>query len=149
MKSRISVSVLLLLSLIALGSIWFFSRSRAETPAQVYPAVVNRDCAPWDGSAFTISIPLEDGSNVAISIYRSPDIRRSTSFSFPDESMREGNALLLLPVGTPEPLRGNAWFRRVEPGMPVEGRFQLWNEAGAQFEGRFVAEWGNEIVYCG
>jgi len=92
---------------------------------------------------------MPDGSSIAISIYRSPDIQRPVRFSFPDESLREGNALLLLPVGSPEPLTGEAWFQRVGEGMPVEGRFRFRSEAGMEFEGRFVAEWGNEIVYCG
>ena len=91
--------------------------------------------------------PTAYGSSIAISIYRSPDIKLPASFSFPDESLRKGNALLLLPVGSPEALTGEVWLQRVAEGMPVEGRFR--SEAGAQFEGRFVAEWGDEIVYCG
>ena len=57
--------------------------------------------------------------------------------------------MLLLPVGSPKPLNGEVWFPRVDEGMPVEGRFRLRSEAGMQLEGRFVAEWGDEIVYCG
>ena len=149
MKSRTSLSIVLGLLLIALAGIWFFSKGRAQTPSQVFPAVVNRDCAPWDGGAFTVSIPLPDGASMAISIYESPDIKLPTSFSFPDESMSQGNALLLPAVGSPEPLTGKAWFQRVDRGTPVEGRFQFRSETGVQFEGRFVAEWGDEIIYCG
>jgi hypothetical protein len=147
MKSRISLFILLSVLLIALSGIWFFSRG--ETQSQLFPAVVNRDCAPWDGSAFTVSIPLPDGSSMTISIYQSPEIQRPASFSFPDESMSQGHALLLLPVGTPVQLTGTVWFQRVEQGIPVEGRFQFLSEAGVQFEGRFIAEWGDEIIYCG
>lgn len=140
---------LLILLLIVLGGIWFFATGETRRPLQVFPAVINRDCAPWDGSAFTVSIPLDDGSNMAISIYQSPDIKLPASFSFPDESMKEGNALLLLPGGSSEQLTGNAWFQRAEQGIPVEGRFRLRSESGVEFEGKFVAEWGDEIVYCG
>jgi hypothetical protein len=149
MKSRISLYVFLGLLLIALGGIWFFSRAETQTQPQVFPAVVNRDCAPWDGSAFTVSIPLPNRSSTAISIYQSPDIQFPASFSFPDESMSQGHALLLLPVGSPEQLTGTVWFQRVEQGTPVEGRFQFRSEAGVQIEGRFIAEWGDEIIYCG
>ena len=86
---------------------------------------------------------------MSISIYRSPDIKLPSSFSFPDETMREGNALLLLPVGLPEQLAGKVWFQGVKEGIPVEGRFQFQSKAGAQFAGIFVAEWGHEIIYCG
>ena len=149
MKYRTSLYVLLGLLLIALAGIWFFARWETQAPAQVFPAAVNRDCAPWDGSAFTVSIPWSDGGTLRISIYRSPDIKLPASFSFPDETMREGNVLLLLPVGLPEQLTGKVWFPRVEVGTPVEGRFQFRSEAGAQFEGKFLAEWGDEIIYCG
>ena len=149
MKSRIFLAILLDLLLIALGSIWFFATGETRTASQVFPAIVNRDCAPWDGSAFTMSIPLPDASNIAISIYQSPDIQFPKSFSFPDESMTQGNALLLPPAGLPEQLTGEVWFPRVAAGKPVEGRFRFRSESGMEFEGRFVAEWGDEIVYCG
>ena len=140
---------LLILLLIALGGIWFFTRGATQSPLQVFPAFINRDCAPWDGGAFTVSIPLLDGSSIAISIYQSPDIRFPISFSFPDESMTEGSALLLSSAGLAEGLNGEVWFPRVDQEIPVEGRFQLQSGAGVQFEGKFIAKWGDEIVYCG
>ena len=149
MKSRFSLYVLLGLLLIALGGIWFYFSVETQTPLQVFPAVVNRDCAPWDGSAFTVSIPLRDGSSLAISIYKSPKIKFPVSFSFPDELMKNGNAMLRSPIGSLEQLTGKVWFQRVEQGIPVEGRFQFQSEAGMQFEGRFIAEWENELIYCG
>jgi hypothetical protein len=63
--------------------------------------------------------------------------------------MRVGNALLLLPVGTPEQLTGRIWFQRVEHGIAVEGRFRFRSESEEEFEGQFVAEWGDEIIYSG
>lgn len=149
MKSRTSIYGLLGLLLIALGGIWFFHAWKAQAPAQVFPATVDRDCAPWDGEAFTVSIPWSDTSTMSISIYRSPDIKLPSSYSFSDETMSEGHTYLLLPDGLPEQLAGRVWFQRVEAGLPVEGRFQFRTEAGVEFEGQFVAEWGDEIVYCG
>ena len=149
MKSQPPLYVLLALLLIALDGIWFFYGSEAQAPSQVFPATVDRDCAPWDGGAFTVSIPWSDGSTISISIYQSPDIKLPSSFSFPDESMSAGNALHLPPGSLPEQLAGKVWFRHVEEGTPVEGRFQLRSAAGTQFEGKLDAEWGDEIVYCG
>ena len=149
MISRVSLYILLGLLLIVLGGIGFLYRGETQWSSQVYPAVINRDCAPWDGSAFTVSIPLHDGVSIAISIYRPPEIKVPAIFSFPDESMRDGNALLLPPVGSPKQLTGKLWFQRVEQGISVEARFQLQSETGAQFEGRFIAEWGNQVIYCG
>jgi hypothetical protein len=71
------------------------------------------------------------------------------TFSFPDETMRDGNALLLRPAGFPEQLTGRVWFPRVDEGKPVEGRFSLTSESGQQFDGKFIAEWENQAVYCG
>src|SRR5215207_9595023 len=87
MKSRLFLSILLTLLLISVVAVWFFFRSHIKSPAHVFPATVDRDCAPWDGSAFTVSIPLPDGSTISISIYWSPDIKLPSRYSFPDETM--------------------------------------------------------------
>lgn len=149
MKRRISLYASIIFIVIAFGGIWFFATLQNRETLQVFPATVNRDCAPWDGTAFTVSIPLNNGAIIDISIYRSPDIRLPVTYSFPDETMRDGNALLLLPTGLPEQLTGKVWFQRVEKGVPVEGTFDFLTETGRQFEGRFKANWENQAVYCG
>ncbi len=63
--------------------------------------------------------------------------------------MSTGNALLILPVGSPEQLSGHVYFQRVSQDVPVEGTFDLITKAGEHFTGKFIAEWGNEIIYCG
>jgi hypothetical protein len=135
------------LALIALGGLWFFSIGQRKA-LPVFPAMIHRDCAPWDGSAFTVSIPMEE-LVINISIYRSPAIMLPAAFSFPDDTGRVGNALLVLPVGSPELLTGKVSFQRVELEFQVEGKFDLATETGKQFKGRFKAEWDNEPVYCG
>ena len=117
-------------------------------PLLLYPATVDRDCAPWDGPAFTVSIPLEEGA-INISIYQPPDLRRSTRFSFPDASPHDGHALLLLPGAVPGNLTGKVSLQPVAQGVPVEGEFELSSDEGRHFNGAFLAEWGDEIVYCG
>lgn len=137
------------LFILVFGIVWLTFSTQDDEPAQIFPATINRDCAPWDGSAFTVSIPIEDKSIMDISIYRSPEIRLPVRFSFPDETMSLGHALYLTPPGLPEQLTGTVFFQRVERGKPVEGRFNFTSERGEQFKGRFIAEWGNEIIYCG
>lgn len=148
MKPQTSLSLLIVLVIFVLGGIWLIRNQQDQEPTQVFPATIQRDCAPWDGSAFTVSVPLEQ-SAIRISIYRSPDIGLPVTFSFPDETMREGSASLLTPTGMPDPLTGTVRFQRVDVGKPVEGRFSLRSESGESFTGRFVAEWRNEIILCG
>lgn len=136
------------LLLLITGAVLFIRLTREPESALQFSASVERDCAPWDGPAFTVSIPLEEAV-IKISIYQSPDIQRSRRFSFPDATMREGHALLLLPVDVTETLTGTVSFQRVEQGEPVEGQFDLSTGAGRHFKGAFVAEWENKIVYCG
>jgi hypothetical protein len=142
-----SITIISLTILVTGIALYAFS-TRNQPPAQIFPATINRDCAPWDGSAFTVSIPMQ-GKAITISIYQSPDIKLPTTFLFPDDTLSVGNALLLLPVGSPGPLTGKVSFQRVVPGIPVEGQFDLLTNAGEHFKGQFIAEWKNEIVFCG
>lgn len=148
MKPRALFFLAILLLILVFGVTIFAFATPDQEPVQIFPATVNRDCAPWDGSAFKVSVPIEE-SVIEISIYQSPEISRPVTFLFPDETMRDGNALLLLPSGFPEQLTGKVWFPRVDEGESVEGRFRLTSETGEQFEGRFIAEWENQTVYCG
>jgi len=141
----IAIGVLILIFAITWTS---FSR-RDQEPAQTLQATINRDCAPWDGSAFTVSVPMKDGTIIYISIWQSPDIKLPARFSFPDETGQVGNAYILPELDLLQPLSGEVSFRRVEEGISVEGGFNFMTESGKQFTGKFKAEWGNEIIYYG
>ncbi len=149
MKPRTQFFIALGFLLLILGIAWVAFPERNQELEQVFPATINRDCAPWDGSAFTVSIPMSDGASIAVSIYQSPDIKLPITFSFPDEIMSVGNALYLSQVSSSEQLTGKVSFQRVEENSPVEGEFNFMTESGKQFKGRFIAEWNNQIVYCG
>ena len=116
---------------------------------QVFPATINRDCAPWDGAAFTVSIPYDSKSKVTISIWQSPDIKLPFTFSFPDETRQIGFAYILPELDPLEELTGKVTFWRVEQDVPVEGEFDFMTQRGKHFKGKFKAEWGNQIVMCG
>jgi hypothetical protein len=147
MKTRIAV--ILLSSLVILAAlVSFFARDKKE-PVQVFQATVNRDCAPWDGSAFTVKIPIEGGEVIDISIWQSPDIKFPKTFSFPDDSGQVGNAILIYQTGLPDVLTGDVWFQSVGEEMPLEGRFKLKTEGGGVYVGQFKAQWENQIALCG
>src|SRR5512138_3112665 len=136
MKSRtqLFIAICLLILFIAL----YFFLARDETPLQDFPATIQRDCAPWDGSAFTVQIPISnDGTAISVSIWQAPDIQVKKTFSFPDTTGQLGNASLIHPVGVPEQLRGNVSFSGVDPSSVVEGMFNLSDENGTQYKGSF------------
>ncbi len=137
------------IGLLILGIALFTFSARNQAPTQTFPATINRDCAPWDGSAFTVSIPLSDGAIIDISIWKSPDIKLPVTFSFPDNTGQVGNASYRLTSSEYEQLSGKVFFWRVDEGSAVEGRFELVTEAGRQFKGQFKADWENQIMLCG
>ena len=148
MQTRTRHFLALALLMLVIGITTFIFSRQNQEPVQQFPATINRDCAPWDGAAFTVSVPIAE-STINISIYQSPDLRLPVTFSFPDETLRVGSALLIFPAGLPEQLRGRVYFQRVEEGKPVDGKFDLATDSGQQFRGMFKAEWETETVYCG
>jgi len=136
-------------ALLIFGMALFTFSNRNNEPVQVFPATINRDCAPWDGSAFTVSIPTNDGTIIHVSIWQSPEIKLPVRFSFPDETGQIGFAYILSELDSRQQLSGDVFFWRVEDGIPVEGEFDFTTESGKGFKGQFKAEWGNEVIYCG
>lgn len=149
MKPRRWLVLLVTLFVIVLGGIFYFYSLPNQEPEKIFPATVSRDCAPWDGSAFTVAIQYDAETIVFISIWKSPDIPSSSTFELPDENQQIGEAYLLPTSGMRIELNGKVWFQRVEEGMPIEGRFRLTSERGEAYEGGFTAEWESQMVYCG
>ena len=149
MKPRPVLILLTLLLVIVLSGIFYSYATPGGQGLQAFPATVSRDCAPWDGAAFTVKISVPNGRTLDLSLWQSPDISLPARFTFPDDTGQVGNALLLPLSGMPEQLTGEVWFRSVRQGTPVEGRFSLKSASGEQFQGTFVAEWDDRIVLCG
>ena len=137
------------LILLILGILWLSDSRRNQTPVPVLSATINRACAPWDGSAFTVSIPLDSTTAITVSIWQSPDINRPVKFSFADETGQVGMATLMPGRDPLQQLEGEVSFQRVEEGSPVEGEFDLTTKSGERFTGKFKAAWGDQVVYCG
>jgi hypothetical protein len=149
MARRFALISLFVLLIAWLAGMWIFLGPSDREPASVLPATVNRDCAPWDGPAFTVSVRYDPKTVIYISIWRSPDIYPPSTFSFPDETGRVGNAYILPETGPYTLLSGEVSFQRVEAGTPIEGKFQFTSERGGLYEGRFTAMWGYQVIYCG
>jgi hypothetical protein len=149
MKSHSQFFKALALVFVVLGiAVYSYFTTNTE-PQPLFSATIHRDCAPWDGSAFTVRIPLENGDMIDISIWQSPDIQFPKTFSFPDDSMQVGNAILIHPIGLPDMLSGNVRFEQVNREDIVRGKFALFNEQGEQFKGAFEAQWDDQIILCG
>jgi hypothetical protein len=147
MKSR--TLFFIAIGLLILGIALFTFSARNREPVQSFPATVNRDCAPWDGSAFRVSVPMEDGTVINISIWQAPDIKFSKTFMFPDDTGQIGSASLLLANEEYETLSGEVRFEGVSEEKPLVGRFNLKSERGGMYVGQFAAEWDNQIALCG
>lgn len=137
------------LGLLILGIGWYTFSARNQVHAQIFPATVNRDCAPWDGSAFRVLVQMEDGVVINISIWQAPDIKFSKTFIFPEDTGQIGNVSLVLENGEYESLSGEVRLEGVSEGKPFAGRFNLKSERGGMYVGQFEAEWDNQIALCG
>jgi hypothetical protein len=147
LKFRISFFVLFILILLGVATVTFTTRDHES--GQVLPATINRDCAPWDGPAFRVTIPWEAGSHIDISIWQAPEIKFGKTFTFPATDGQAGNASYWSAAGNYEPLHGSVSFQGVEEASSVRGRFELESEAGRHLEGQFTAQWQSQLALCG
>ncbi|HET6847099.1 MAG TPA: hypothetical protein VFH29_09710 [Anaerolineales bacterium] len=130
-----------------------FVLSACTTPAvpnaPTYPAVIQADCAPWDGAAFTLSIPFDTGRLARVSIYRAPDLPSRTRFSFPDATGRIGNAIYQPEFGEAQTITGSLTFDAVRRDAPASGEFDWQTADGLRMRGRFNAKWIQGQALCG
>ena len=148
MKPR-TLLYILIGSLVVFIIIWIYSTTLTVQTDVVFEATVNHDCAPWDGTAYTITIPYQAGPVIVVSIWKSPDFPFPVTYSFPDASGGVGTAILQSPLDSFQQLNGKITLQPFETGSPMEGRFNFTSEDGGQFIGNFKAEWGNQIALCG
>ena len=149
MKNRIVPYVLVGSFAVMAGMIWVIHSRRDQDNTKVFEATINRECAPWDGAAFKVSIPYNPGSMVEISVWRSPDIKFPTAFTFSDQNGKIGDAFYVPLFGTAEPVSGIVSIKQVEEDGPVQGKFNLRTDNGYHVQGKFHATWENKIAICG
>jgi len=148
MKPRTLLYILIGLSALVI-ILWIYFTTQTAGTDVVYEAAVNRDCAPWDGMAYTITIPDQAGSVIVVFIWKSPDFHFPVTYSFPDSSGRVGTAVYQSTLDSFQPLNGKIILQPFEVGSPIDGRFNFTLEDGEQFVGSFKAIWGNQIALCG
>ena len=126
----------------------------APLPAITLPATVRTDCAPWDGPAFTITVPLarrtaEPATVLTIAIWKPADGRTPLSFVFPRDGA-QGSVTLQPRPGVSGLLSGQVRFRSLNPRQPVEGSFDLVSRGGEIVRGTFRARWEfGQRMLCG
>ena len=118
-------------------------------------AEIQRDCAPWDGAAFSVSIQPVAGLKkidvpfIHVAIWQAPNLRGSAKFAFPDLTGKIGAAYIQTRSESVTPLRGTISFRRVMPNEIVEGQFDFLDPNGKRYSGKFAATWNGKIALCG
>src|SRR5215211_5875000 len=80
MKPRTQFLLIVGILVLILGSAWYMYPGRQPEPARDYVATIQQDCAPWDGAAFAVKIPLENGENIEIAIWEAPAIQFEKTF---------------------------------------------------------------------
>ena len=136
-------------SLVVAIILWIYFTTQAGGDSTIFEASVNQDCAPWDGMAYTITIPFHAGSMIDVSIWQSPDFQFPVTYSFPDSSSRVGTAGYKSASGSVQQVSGKIILQPFEVGSPINGMFNFTSEDGEQFKGNFKAEWGNQDTACG
>src|SRR5689334_8915421 len=130
MKSRILPSGIIIVLILFVLVLWLTYTAGDQGNTMVLDAIVNRDCAPWDGSAFTVSIAYDPISSIEVSIWQSPNIKGAVTFFFPDKTGSVGNAIYRSQFGLTQPLKGKVFFSSVSQENPIEGDFNLLAETG-------------------
>jgi len=150
-KTWTKLYLLVVLFIIALGGVlyFYFLKYSLKPETQIFPATVDRDCAPWDGSAFTVTVQYDAMTEIYISIWKTPDIRFPSMYALPDDKGQVGYAYILPELDPFIVLSGDVYLQSVSVDKPIEGRFNLKSEGGERFEGRFIAKWGDKVMLCG
>lgn len=129
-------------------------------------ALVEHDCAPWDGPAFGVWIPAEGLGGAAHSwIYFRIWQRLEDSvgrFSFPNDTLQrqKGAVTYFLNLETPQKLDwqnqsrraliGNVRFTRVSQTQNVLGEVDFTTDQNVRLRGSFSARWlASRTVGCG
>lgn len=148
MHARLTLAILTIITFtLACGH-----RTRAQSNASMTAATIEASCAPWDGPAFEVRMPLDSAAMPAlrIAIWKSPNVPQPSEFRFPDTTQQVGVAHLLHEDGEFEPLSGTVSFGPVQVGQPVTGSVRLTRaRGGALVERTFRATWVTRTYLCG
>lgn len=128
-------------------------------------ATVERDCAPWDGPAFSVWIPAEklggpSQSWVYLRIWQQPEDSKGL-FKFPSDGQRQkGAVVFFLDLESPkklnwqnqprQQLKGTVRFLRVDSKENVLAELDFVSDKNVQLRGNFEAKWDQDYrPVCG
>ena len=129
--------------------------ARVRQAGALLKATIAYSCAPWDGTAFTTTVPaaaLAGGSKdavISISIWQAPAFKDTVSFHFPDRDMKTGSAFYFDGKAPGVELSGRVTFQRVVADSLVRGDFDLVSASGVYYRARFEAAWSQLRALCG
>lgn len=153
MLARLTVTLGTIVAATAANTSACLDVTRAQPPGRPTAAVAELSCAPWDGPAFEVRLPLDPSAptpQVRIAIWRSPDIGTPSVFQFPDATQELGVAQVQHDDGTFEPLSGTVSFGPLRIDQPVTGSLRLIRaRGGAAIERTFRAAWMPRQFLCG
>jgi len=127
---------------------------QSTRPEAVAVADIARACAPWDGAAFSVSVPLREGADPAalpalrVMVWSPPRFERERTVVFADGDDRTGVAQYAESEDRATPLTGEATFRQTADGG-LEGTLRLKAADGRRFERRFRGRLDDRRVMCG
>jgi hypothetical protein len=120
------------------------------------PALAWPDCAPWDGAATRIVIPLSAGDDRAsqvdltLALYEAPQAIRGKSWTISESSANQ-LSVSLCPAGGPCRYATAGWIR-VESGSEgsdIRGQYRVTLSDGQVLNGRFSAPLQQRVQLCG
>jgi hypothetical protein len=111
------------------------------------------DCAPWDGAATRIVMPLDSASNttLALALYQGPEQVRGHSWTI-DEHSGDKLSVTLCRSGGGGCVTAREGWVRVQPGEPgseLRGQYRVILGDGRVLAGRFVAPIQPRTMLCG
>jgi len=127
---------------------------QSTRPEAFAVADVARACAPWDGAAFSVSVPLREGADpgalpaLRVMVWSPPQFEHERTVVFADGDDRTGVAQYMEAEDRATPLTGEATFRQAADGG-IEGTLRLKAADGRRFERRFRGRLDDRMVMCG
>lgn len=127
---------------------------QSTRPEAVAVARIARACAPWDGAAFSVSVPLREGADATalpalrVRVWSPPRFEHARTVVFGDGDDRTGVAQYAESEDRAMPLTGEATFRQAADGG-IEGTLRLKAADGRRFERRFRGPLDPGQVMCG
>ena len=139
---------------VAVGLLAAVTVARAAQEPRLSPAIAWRDCAPWDGPAFTVAVGREGATSVdparpwlRISIWQEAGTRHGVTYRFPDTTQKLGAVEY---GGTAFPsVNGTVTFPSAVSEEVVAGSFDFMTPDGRHLAGRFRGGWRPVAALCG